>query len=83
MYTYGYKSPAKAKETFEHLDFSKIVCEDCTECFVKCSSGFNIREKVLDIARIKSIPEEFWLKIKDYRFLTIVPVFQYSIYMRS
>jgi predicted aldo/keto reductase-like oxidoreductase len=59
MYAYGYNKPAKAKEALEHLDISQILCSDCSQCPVQCTMGFDIREKVLDIIRIKSVPYEF------------------------
>ncbi len=59
MYAYGYKKPAKAKEAIVHLDISQILCSNCLLCPVQCTMGFDIREKVLDIIRIKSIPNEF------------------------
>ena len=59
MYVYGYEKPVKAKEAISHMDFSQVLCRDCTDCPVKCTMGFNVREKVLDISRIKDIPDEF------------------------
>ena len=59
MYAYGYKKPAKAKEALEHLDISQILCSDCPQCPVQCTMDFDIREKVLDIIRIRSVPNEF------------------------
>jgi len=59
MYAYGYRNPAKAKETFDQIDFSHTVCEDCRECTVECSMGFNVKERIMDIARIRIIPDEF------------------------
>jgi predicted aldo/keto reductase-like oxidoreductase len=59
MYAYGYKSPALARETVDSLDLSALPCKNCNTCGIRCTMGFNIREKVLDIARIKDIPQEF------------------------
>lgn len=61
MYAYGYKNPVKAKEAIEHIDFSQIDCADCSQCRVQCTMGFNVREKVLDITRIKNVPLEFFV----------------------
>jgi len=61
MYAHGYKNPAKAKEAIEHLEFNQVACPDCEQCLVQCTMGFNIREKVLNILRIKSIPNEFFV----------------------
>jgi predicted aldo/keto reductase-like oxidoreductase len=59
MYAYGYKNLLKARETIEQVNFSHIGCNDCSICTVHCTMGFDVREKVLDIVRIKKIPNEF------------------------
>ncbi|MCP4218791.1 MAG: oxidoreductase [bacterium] len=59
MYAYGYRNPALARETLESVDLTALPCKDCTACGVTCPMSFNIREKVLDIARIKDVPNEF------------------------
>jgi len=61
MYAYGYRNLAKARETMEgiEIDLSRPACNDCTTCSVKCTMGFNVRDKILDISRIKDIPQEF------------------------
>lgn len=59
MYVYGYQTPYKAKETLKLADTGKIKCDQCPECNIECTMGFNIREKITDIARLTSIPEEF------------------------
>lgn len=59
MYAYGYKNLALARDTLNALDLSNLPCTNCNPCKVKCSMGFDIREKILDIVRIKDIPEDF------------------------
>lgn len=59
MYAYGYEQPAKARKTLDSVDISSIPCKDCHLCSVKCSSGFDVKEKVTDITRLKSVPKEF------------------------
>ena len=59
MYAYGYNNPAKARMTLNRLDSSDIPCINCASCRVTCSSGFDIKRKVMDIARLKDVPEEF------------------------
>ena len=59
MYAYGYKNPAKAKETLQFLDLSNLACNRCPTCHVQCTMGFDVRDKVIDIARIKHVPKEF------------------------
>jgi predicted aldo/keto reductase-like oxidoreductase len=59
MYAYGYKNPAKARETLDYIDLPNVPCMDCESCSVICSSGFDIKRKVADIVRIKAVPVEF------------------------
>ena len=59
MYAFGYDNPAKARKTLDYLDISKVPCTDCNSCRVKCASGFDIKRKVMDIARLKDVPKEF------------------------
>jgi predicted aldo/keto reductase-like oxidoreductase len=59
MYAYGYESPAKARETLDFIDLSNVPCINCETCRVTCSSGFDVKRKVIDIARLKDVPEEF------------------------
>jgi len=59
MYNYGYSYPAKAYKTVASLNVSDNPCEGCDECTVICPNGFKVREKVADIARIRTVPKEF------------------------
>ena len=59
MYAYGYHQPSKARETVDYVNLAQIPCDDCATCKVVCSSGFDVKAKVTDIARIKDIPKEF------------------------
>jgi predicted aldo/keto reductase-like oxidoreductase len=59
MYAYGYRSLAKARITLGQIESSEVPCTNCASCRVICSSGFDIKRKVMDIARLKSVPEEF------------------------
>jgi predicted aldo/keto reductase-like oxidoreductase len=59
MYAFGYGSPAKARKALDHLDLANLPCHECTSCSVVCSSGFDVKGKITDIARIKAIPLEF------------------------
>ena len=59
MYAYGYEQLGKARETLDYVDISSIPCNDCQICSVKCPSGFDVKTKVMDIARLKHVPKEF------------------------
>jgi hypothetical protein len=59
MYTYAYRNLAHAQDLVLSLDLPKRVCEDCTQCPVKCSVGFNVSRKIRDVVRLREIPSEF------------------------
>jgi predicted aldo/keto reductase-like oxidoreductase len=59
MYVYGYKSPARAQEALKHMDITELPCAGCLHCRVRCTVGFDIRAKAMDIFRLKTGPEEF------------------------
>lgn len=59
MYAYGYRNTGLAQETLSSMEISSLPCSDCTNCSVRCSMGFDVRGKILDIARLKDIPREF------------------------
>jgi predicted aldo/keto reductase-like oxidoreductase len=59
MYAYGYRNARQAKELIASLDLPATICQDCSSCPVQCQLGFDIRPKILDIARIQDVPDEF------------------------
>ena len=59
MYTYDYRNLALAQDLVLSLDLPNQVCEDCSECSVKCSVGFNVSAKIRDVIRLKGVPSEF------------------------
>ncbi|MGD2084967.1 MAG: aldo/keto reductase [Candidatus Aminicenantes bacterium] len=60
MYVYGYRDLAAAVRNLESIKDKHIACTDCSSCKVKCTSGFNIKERVLDIIRLRDFPQEFF-----------------------
>lgn len=59
MYAYGYKDLKLARQTIDSLNLPTKLCGDCSECTVNCRKGFNVKEKIADIVRIKDIPTDF------------------------
>jgi predicted aldo/keto reductase-like oxidoreductase len=59
MYAYGYRNTAQAWHTLADIDISGHPCKNCTSCSINCTSGFDIREKILDISRLKDVPKDF------------------------
>jgi len=61
MYTYGYRDFSKAQEVlFAFDDVVANVCSDCKVCTVTCAKGFNVAERITDVARLREVPREFF-----------------------
>jgi predicted aldo/keto reductase-like oxidoreductase len=58
MYAYGYKNLKHAQETLQLSEISDTACTSCETCKVKCTSGFDIKGKIADIIRLKTIPAD-------------------------
>jgi len=59
MYAYGYKNAEQAYYTLADAGLSEKVCDKCEVCNVKCASGFDVKAKIADIARLRNVPVEF------------------------
>jgi predicted aldo/keto reductase-like oxidoreductase len=59
MYTYAYRNLGHAQETLLSLNLPARVCEDCGQCRVKCSIGFDVSGKIRDVVRLREVPPEF------------------------
>ncbi len=59
MYAYGYNNLAQAQLTLEESGASADACGDCTQCAVKCTEGFDVRQRIQDVATLKEVPPDF------------------------
>jgi predicted aldo/keto reductase-like oxidoreductase len=59
MYAYGYMNTAQAWHTLAGVDLSGKPCETCQTCNVKCTARFDVKNKILDISRLKEVPKDF------------------------
>ncbi|MDI6846158.1 MAG: aldo/keto reductase [Candidatus Saccharicenans sp.] len=60
MYAYGYKNLAAAHELVSSLNLPDNPCAGCESCSVKCAFRFDVRERLVDINRLKAVPAEFF-----------------------
>jgi uncharacterized protein len=58
MYAYGYKNTAQAWHTLAGVDISGRPCEKCDACKVSCTAGFDVKNKIMDISRLKDVPRD-------------------------
>jgi predicted aldo/keto reductase-like oxidoreductase len=59
MYAYGYRNTEQAQYTLADAGLHDNVCGQCDVCSVRCASGFNVKSKITDIARLKDVPWDF------------------------
>jgi uncharacterized protein len=59
MYAYGYRNAAQARHTLDIVDVSGRPCDKCDVCGVTCASGFDVKDRIRDIVRLKDVPSEF------------------------
>jgi predicted aldo/keto reductase-like oxidoreductase len=59
MYTYGYRDLAAAVRNIQSIKETPLPCADCASCVVQCPMGFDIKERALDIIRLRDFPPEF------------------------
>jgi predicted aldo/keto reductase-like oxidoreductase len=60
MYAYGYKDLNKSMRTLSQLNSGNALkCHECKECNVQCKSGFDIKERIADITRLRNVPADF------------------------
>ncbi len=59
MYAYGYNETRKARRLLDRINLSGAPCKLCPVCNVNCPMGFDVREKISDIARLRDVPLEF------------------------
>ena len=59
MYAYGYRNTRLAKANLADAGFDGSCCKSCSSCSVKCTAGFDIKEKIRDISRLREVPDEF------------------------
>ena len=59
MYAYGYRNALQAWSALDSVEMSGDPCGRCEVCGVTCASGFDVRSRIQDIARLKAVPAEF------------------------
>jgi uncharacterized protein len=60
MYAYGYRNLQAAHELVGTLDVAENPCGSCASCSAVCAKGFDIADRVKDIARLRAVPGDFF-----------------------
>jgi aryl-alcohol dehydrogenase-like predicted oxidoreductase len=60
MYAHAYRNHQAARQLLAELDLPPNPCDDCASCSVRCAQGFDVRERVRDIARLRHLPPDFF-----------------------
>jgi aryl-alcohol dehydrogenase-like predicted oxidoreductase len=56
MYAYGYGNLPMASELLSQTAVEADPCTGCDVCSAECVKGFNLRNKITDIARLRNVP---------------------------
>ena len=56
MYAYGYGNLQMASELLSQTAVEADPCTGCEVCTAECVKGFNLRNKITDIMRLKNVP---------------------------
>jgi predicted aldo/keto reductase-like oxidoreductase len=59
MYAYGYRDLDHAQYTLNQANLATNSCDKCDVCSVNCATGFDVKNRIQDIARLKDVPGEF------------------------
>jgi predicted aldo/keto reductase-like oxidoreductase len=59
MYGHAYKNREAAQSLLLALDLPRTPCGECDSCPVVCAKGFDVRERIADIVRLRDVPREF------------------------
>ncbi len=59
MYTYGYRNLGAAQDLLLSLDLPANPCDGCTGCTVSCAKGFDVADRIADVARLRDVPSSF------------------------
>jgi uncharacterized protein len=59
MYAYGYRDLLHAQHTLREAGMEDNPCKNCETCSVNCHAGFDIKERIEDISRLKDVPRDF------------------------
>jgi predicted aldo/keto reductase-like oxidoreductase len=60
MYAYGYRNLQAAHELIGSLEIAENPCGSCASCSAVCAKGFDIADRVRDIARLRAVPGDFF-----------------------
>jgi predicted aldo/keto reductase-like oxidoreductase len=60
MYAYGYRNLQAAHELIGSLEITENPCGPCASCSAVCAKGFDIADRVRDIARLRAVPGDFF-----------------------
>jgi len=59
MYLYGYRNLVAAQDVVLSLALPRDVCGECGACPVACTNGWNLRDRVRDVVRLRDVPTSF------------------------
>jgi ferredoxin len=58
MYAYGYKNLWAARQVLSESGLTRNPCVSCKDCAINCPMRFNVKERIIAISRLRSVPED-------------------------
>jgi len=59
MYAHAYRNREAAQALLLELALPESPCGSCSSCVVRCAKGFDVRERIEDVVRLRGVPREF------------------------
>lgn len=61
MYAHAYRNYGQAHDLLSSLELPGNPCGECGSCAVACASGFDIKNRIRDVAPLRDIPRDFFV----------------------
>lgn len=61
MYAHAYQNYGQAHDLLSSLALPDNPCRECESCPVACASGFDIKDRIAEVAPLRDVPRDFFV----------------------